>query len=69
MYFFNSFEGYIKKILPLNTQVTISGKIGYYNKKYQITNPTYISNDVNQVKKIFSNYNLTEGLGEKNIKK
>ena len=67
--FFNSFEGYIKKILPLNTQVTISGKIGYYNKKYQITNPTYISNDVNQVKKIFSNYNLTEGLGEKKYKK
>ena len=67
--FFNSYEGYIKKILPLNTQVTISGKIGYYNKKYQITNPTYISNDVNQVKKIFSNYNLTEGLGEKKYKK
>ena len=26
--FFNSYEGYIKKILPLNKQVTISGKIG-----------------------------------------
>ena len=38
-------------------------------KKYQITNPTYISNDVNQVKKNFSNYNLTEGLGEKKYKK
>ena len=31
--FFNSFEGYIKKILPLNCEVTISGKIGYFKKK------------------------------------
>ena len=28
--FFNSYEGYIKKILPINTTVTISGKIGFY---------------------------------------
>ena len=25
--FFNSYEGYIKKILPINSKVTISGKI------------------------------------------
>ena len=30
--FFNSYEGYIRKILPLNAKVTISGKISYYNK-------------------------------------
>ena len=30
--FFNSYEGYIKKILPLGSTVTISGKIGYYKK-------------------------------------
>ena len=29
--FFNSYEGYIKKILPINSNVTISGKIGFYN--------------------------------------
>ena len=63
--FFNSYEGYIKKILPLNSTVTISGKIGYYKKKYQITNPTHVSSDVNSVKKIFSSYTLTEGLNEK----
>ena len=40
--FFNSFEGYIRKILPLNQKVTISGKINYYKGKYQITNPAYV---------------------------
>ena len=63
--FFNSYEGYIKKILPINTKVTISGKIGYYNKKYQITNPTHLSEDPNSVKKIDKNYSLTEGLNSK----
>ena len=63
--FFNSYEGYIKKILPLNSTITISGKIGYYKNKYQITNPTHISSDTNSIKKIFSNYSLTEGLTEK----
>ena len=28
--FFNSYEGYIKKILPLNEEITISGKINYF---------------------------------------
>ena len=63
--FFNSYEGYIKKILPLGTKVTISGKIGYYKKKYQIINPNYISTNSDSIKKIFSTYSLTEGLGEK----
>ena len=63
--FFNSFEGYIKKILPINSTVTISGKISYYNKKYQITNPTYISAKSDSIKKVFSTYSLTKGLTEK----
>ena len=62
--FFNSYEGYIKKILPLNTQVTISGKINYYKNRYQITNPTYVSVDANKIKKVHSTYSLTEGLSE-----
>jgi len=62
--FFNSYEGYIKKILPINSKVTISGKIGYFRKKYQITNPTHISTDQNSIVKVFPNYSLTEGLGE-----
>jgi len=63
--FFNSYEGYIKKILPLNEEVTISGKISYFNKKYQITNPTYISKDNTLIEKIHSKYSLTEGISEK----
>ncbi len=63
--FFNSYEGYIRKILPLNAKITISGKIGYYNKKYQITNPTHLSEDPNSVKKIDKSYSLTEGLNNK----
>ena len=63
--FFNSYEGYIKKILPLNSRVTISGKVKYYKGRYQITNPTHVSNDTNSIKKIHSNYSLTDGLTEK----
>ena len=63
--FFNSYEGYIKKILPINSTVTISGKIGYYKKKYQITNPTYVSSNSDSIKKIFPTYSLAEGLTEK----
>ena len=43
--FFNSYEGYIKKILPIGKQITISGKIARYKNKYQLTNPKYISED------------------------
>ena len=40
--FFNSYEGYIKKILPIGKEITISGKIKYFRNKYQLTNPKYI---------------------------
>ena len=67
--FFNSYEGYIKKILPLNSNVTISGKIGFYKKRYQITNPTYISRDKNLIKLVESKYSLTDGLTQKKYNK
>ena len=60
--FFNSYEGYIKKILPQNKKITISGKINFYRGKYQITNPTHINTDKNKIKKIQSSYSLTEGI-------
>ncbi len=63
--FFNSYEGYIRKILPLNDTVTISGKINYFKKKYQITNPTYVSKDSSIIEKIHNKYTLTEGISEK----
>ncbi len=62
--FFNSYEGYIKKILPLNKLVTISGKINFFRGRYQITNPTHVSTDQNKVKKIHSNYSLTKGISD-----
>ena len=48
--FFNSYEGYIKKILPIGKEVTISGKISNFRNKYQITNPKYLSEDSTIVK-------------------
>tara|TARA_B100000029_G_scaffold399519_1_gene398260 strand:- start:869 stop:2941 length:2073 start_codon:yes stop_codon:yes gene_type:complete len=69
--FFNSREGYIKKILPLNTIVIISGKINYFKKKYQITNPAYVVplEKEEYVKKIIPKYSLTDGITEKVYRK
>jgi len=63
--FFNSYEGYIKKILPIGKEITISGKIGFYRNKYQITNPRYISEDSSIIKTKHNQYSLTEGINEK----
>jgi ATP-dependent DNA helicase RecG len=63
--FFNSYEGYVKKILPLGKEVTISGKIGYFRNKYQLTNPKYISQDSSLIKRKHIAYSLTEGISEK----
>jgi len=65
--FFNSREGYIKKILPLNEWVAVSGKVNFFRNKYQITNPTYIEKieKIELIKKIIPKYSLTEGLSEK----
>ena len=60
--FFNSYDGYIKKILPINSEITISGKISFYKNRYQITNPTNLSSDENSIKKISPVYSLTDGL-------
>ena len=63
--FFNSYEGYIKKILPLEKEVTISGKIGRFKNKYQITNPKYLSENSSLIKQKHNRYSLTEGISEK----
>jgi ATP-dependent DNA helicase RecG len=67
--FFNSHEGYVRKILPLNIEITISGKISSYNGKYQITNPTYISQDSSLIETIDNKYSLTDGITEKTYNK
>ena len=63
--FFNSYEGYVRKILPLGKEITISGKIGYFRNKYQLTNPKYISEDSSLIKQKHNTYSLTEGISEK----
>ncbi len=63
--FFNSYEGYVKKILPLGKEITISGKISHFKNKYQITNPKYISEDSSFIKQLHNKYSLTDGISEK----
>ncbi|WP_440670479.1 ATP-dependent DNA helicase RecG [Candidatus Pelagibacter sp. HIMB1483] len=63
--FFNSYEGYIKKILPIGNEITLSGKIKYFRNKYQLTNPKYISEDSSLIKQKHNTYSLTEGISEK----
>jgi len=65
--YFNSREGYLRKLYPINKWVIISGKINYFNKKYQITNPDYVTTLDNQeyVVKNIPKYNLTKGINEK----
>ena len=69
--FFNSREGYLRKILPLNEYVVVSGKIGFFKNKYQITNPDYIASEtkISEVAKKIPKYNLTDGLNEKLYRK
>ena len=63
--FFNSYEGYVRKILPLGKEITVSGKIGFFRNKYQLTNPKYISEDSFLIKQKHNTYSLTEGISEK----
>jgi ATP-dependent DNA helicase RecG len=65
--YFNSREGYLRKLYPLNQYVIISGKINYFNKKYQISNPDYVTTLDKQdyVAKNIPKYNLTKGINEK----
>ena len=46
--YFNSREGYLRKLYPINEWVIISGKINLFNKRYQITNPDYVTTLDNQ---------------------
>ncbi len=69
--FFNSRENYIKKVLPINKRVVISGKVSFYKNKYQITNPDYISKieNLDYIKQVIPKYSLTEGINEKIYRK
>ena len=65
--YFNSREGYLRKLFPIDDWVIISGKINFYKNRYQITNPDYVTTINNQsyVLKNIPKYNLTKGINEK----
>ena len=65
--YFNSREGYLRKIFNLNKWTIISGKINYFRNKYQITNPDYVKNidEKEYILKKIPKYNLTKGINEK----
>ena len=65
--YFNSREGYLRKIFPINEWVIISGKVNFFNKKYQLTNPDYVTTLENQEHVVTNipKYNLTKGINEK----
>ena len=69
--FFNSRESYIKQILPLNEEVVISGKVGFYKNKYQMTNPDYIQSIDREkdITKIMAKYSSVAGISPKTIQK
>ena len=65
--YFNSREGYLRKLYPINEWLVISGKVNFFNKKYQVTNPDYVTKVENKdyVIKNIQKYNLTKGINEK----
>ena len=67
--FFSIVMNDLKKILPLNQQVYLSGKISSYKARYQITNPTYVSKDNSIIETVHNKYSLTEGITEKTYNK
>ncbi len=65
--YFNSREGYLRKIFPLQKWIIVSGKVNYFKNNYQITNPEYVTNFDNReyVMKTIPKYSLTKGINEK----
>ena len=65
--YFNSREGYLRKIFPINKWVIISGKVNSFKRKYQMTNPDYVTGveDQEYVVKNIPKYSLTKGINEK----
>ena len=63
--YFNSREGYLRKLYQINKCIIISGKINYFKNKYQITNPSYVSKDSKLIEAVHNKYSLTDGINEK----
>ncbi len=65
--YFNSREGYLRKVYKVNEWVIISGKVNFFRNKYQISNPDYVTSlkDQEYVVKKIPKYSLTKGINEK----
>ncbi len=65
--YFNSRETYLRNIFPVNKWVIVSGKISYFQSRYQMTNPDYVTtlDKENYVKQVIPKYSLTKGINEK----
>ena len=65
--YFNSREGYLRKMFLLDHWVVISGKVNFFRDRYQISNPDYVTNLENQnyVIQNIPKYSLTKGVNEK----
>ena len=51
--------------MPIGKEITLSGKIGIFRNRYQLTNPKYIAEDSSLIKQKHNKYSLTEGISEK----
>ena len=60
--FFNSYEGYIKKLLPLNEDIIINGKANNFRNKFQFVNPKLVNSNSSVLIDDENKYSLTEGL-------
>ena len=60
--FFNSYEGYIRKLLPLNEDIIINGKANNFRNKFQFVNPKLVNSNSSALIDDENKYSLTEGL-------
>ena len=60
--FFNSYEGYIRKLLPLNEEIIINGKANNFRNKFQFVNPRLVKSNSSVLIDDENKYSLTEGL-------
>ena len=67
---FNSRKDYLEKLLPLNKEIIISGKIDFYKETKQISHPEYIvsAEETDTIPNIEATYSLTQGLTNKVVR-
>ena len=67
---FNSRKDYLEKLLPLDKEFIISGKIDFYKDTKQITHPEYIisAEEEDELPNVESTYSLTQGLTNKVVR-